>query len=135
MMSHVVEDLAGSGSGMSSSVSPIGAGDTFAEWVYDVYRGSQENVRCMMGYIVDLMVILNGTFSANSGSGYLSVSDLQAVMERHISSGHRDTIHRDIRSFVTEAFTIRLSVPQKDLVLEKIIDLITQFCVPPSGNG
>jgi hypothetical protein len=95
---------------------------------------SQENVRCVVGYIVDLTVIMDGIF--RTAAGNMSPKDAQQVLERHVRSGHRDLIHRDIRSFITEAFAIRPLVPQqKDLVLERIIDLIKQFCVPPdSGN-
>lgn len=88
-----------------------------------------------MGYIVDLMVILDGIFCMAAGD--MSPKDAQQVFERHVKSGRRDAIHRDIRSFIKEAFEIKFSarVPQKDLFLERIIDLIKQFCVPPSGNG
>ena len=86
-----------------------------------------------MGYIVDLTVILDGIFRIAAGN--MLPKDAEQVFERHVRSGHREAIHRDIRSFITEAFAIRFSVPQKDLVLERIIDLIKQFCVPPSLNG
>ncbi len=86
-----------------------------------------------MGYIVDLTVILDGIFRIAAGD--MLPKDAEQVFERHVRSGHREAIHRDIRSFITEAFAIRFSVPQKDLVLERIIDLIKQFCVPPSLNG
>ncbi len=86
-----------------------------------------------MGYIVDLTVILDGIFRIAAGN--MLPKDAEQVFERHVRSGHRAAIHRDIRSFITEAFAIRFSVPQKDLVLERIVDLIKQFCVPPSLNG
>jgi len=89
---------------------------------------SQENVRCVMGYIVDLTVILDDIFRTVSGS--VSANDVQSAVDRHVNSGRRDRIHRDIHSFVTETFAIRFTVPQRDLVLEKIIDLIRQYCVP-----
>jgi hypothetical protein len=93
---------------------------------------SQENVRCVMGYIVDLTVILDDIFRIAAGN--VSASDVQSATDRHIRSGRRDRIHRDIGSFVTETFAIRFTVPQAqgDLVLEKIIDLIRHYCVPPS---
>ena len=75
-----------------------------------------------MGYIVDLTVILNDIFKIATGN--VSASDIQSVMDVHVRSGRRDMIHRDIQSFVTEMFPIRFTVPQKDLVLEKIIDSI-----------
>ncbi|KAH9977506.1 hypothetical protein BJV74DRAFT_860762 [Russula compacta] len=132
-MSHIVKDLAGSAGGVPLSSDPSGSGDKAAEWVYDVYRGSPENVRCMMGYIVDLTVILDDIFRTAGGTA--SVNEAQSAVNRHVRSGRRDRIHREIRSFVTEAFAIRFTVPQKDLILEKIIDLIRQYCSPPSANG
>ena len=81
-----------------------------------------------MGYIIDLTVVMDGIF--RTAAGDMSPKDAQQVLERHIRSGHRDAIHRDIQSFITEAFAIRFSVPKKDLVLERIIDLIRQYCVP-----
>ena len=86
-----------------------------------------------MGYIVDLTVIMDGI--SRVAAGDMSSKDAQQVLGRHVRSGHRDAIHHDIRSFIAEALEIRSLAPQKDLVLERIIDLIKQFCVPPSGNG
>ncbi|KAH9003546.1 hypothetical protein EDB86DRAFT_3073326 [Lactarius hatsudake] len=135
-MSHLVKDLAGSVNGTSGS-DLTRAGNGYAHWVNDVYRGSQENVRCVMGYIVNLTVILDGIFRIAAGD--MSPSHAQQVFERHARSKHRDTIHNDIRSFITEAFAMKLSLQQsqKDLVLDGIVDLIKQFCVPhsESGNG
>jgi len=123
-MSHIVKDLADSTGGVSSSADPRGSGENFAEWVHKPYQDSRENVRCVMGYIVDLTVILDGIFRAAADS--VSVNDAKSVMKEHVRSGRRDTIHGDIRSFVRETFEIRT----RDLVLEKIIDLIKQHCDP-----
>jgi hypothetical protein len=81
-----------------------------------------------MGSIVDLTVILDDIF--RRGADNVSNNDAQVAMERHIRSGRKDRIHRDIHSFVMEKFAIRLTEPRKDLVLEKIVDLIRQYCVP-----
>ncbi|KAI0285724.1 hypothetical protein BC826DRAFT_1050460 [Russula brevipes] len=99
-MSHVVKDLAGLDGCGSVSHDAGGSGD------------SEDNVRCVMGYIiVDLTVILDSVFR-------VAANNVRADDVR---------IHRDIRRFVTEAVAIRFAVPQKDLVLEKIIDLIRQY--------
>jgi hypothetical protein len=84
-----------------------------------------------MGYIVDLTVILDDIFRTTGGN--VSESAVLKVMGTHVRSGRKDSIHRDIRSFVTETFVIRFAVPQKDLVLEKIIELCRQYCVPPNS--
>jgi hypothetical protein len=93
-------------------------------------HSSLENIRCVMGYIVNLTVILDDIFRTATGS--VTEDAALKAMGTHISSGRRDRIHQDIRSFVT--FVIRSPVrrpaSQKDLVLEKIIDLIRQYCSP-----
>jgi len=117
-MSHIVKDLAGSFAAMETS--------DFAGWVDGIYQGSQENVQCVMGYIIDLTVILNDIFRV--GSGNVSASDIQPAVDGHVRSGCRDRIHQEIRSFVTETFAIGFSVPQRDLILERITELIRQYC-------
>ena len=71
-----------------------------------------------MGYIVDLQVILGNIAKTVT----CNVTD---VMDEHVRSGRRDRIHGEIRNFVTETYSKRFS---KDLVLEKIIELIGQYC-------
>ena len=86
-----------------------------------------------MGYIVDLTVILDALFSTNSRN--ITPESVQLVVNRHVSSGKKDKIHRNIQRFVTETYAVRFSVSQKDMVLEKIIDLIQAFCIPFAGTG
>ena len=80
-----------------------------------------------MGYIVNLTVILDDVFRT-AGSNVTENAVLK-VMDTHVRSGRRGNIHRDIRSFVTETFSIRFA-SGKDLVIEKIIYLIRQYCAP-----
>ena len=84
-----------------------------------------------MGYIVNLTVILDDIFRTTSGS--VTGNAAQEVVDAHVRSGRRDNIHRDIRSFVAETFSIRIATPDKDLVLENIINLIRRYSVPPSN--
>ncbi|KAI9438740.1 hypothetical protein H4582DRAFT_2076367 [Lactarius indigo] len=117
-MSHLVKNLAGSTN--TTPGSDPRAGDDYADWVHEVYRGSQENVRCIMGYIVDLTVILDGIFRIAAGD--MSPNHAQQVFERHARSRHRDAIHREIGSFITEAFThqIKYNSPSGPLVLLEV---------------
>ncbi|KAI0272985.1 hypothetical protein BGY98DRAFT_145109 [Russula aff. rugulosa BPL654] len=126
-MSHIVKDPADGATSSDWNVS----GDELADWVYDVYRGSQENVRCVMGYIVNLTVILDGVLRITDGN--VTENAVLKVMGTHVRSGRRDSIHWDIRSFITETFSIRFSVPQKDLVFEKIVHLIKKYCAPSNN--
>ena len=84
-----------------------------------------------MGYIVDLHVILNDIDKA--GIRDVTDNDALGVMNEHVRSGRRDSIHRDVRDFVAEIYPTRFAISQKDRVLEKIIDLIRTYCDRPSG--
>jgi len=101
-----------------------------ASWLLSLFHTSQENVRCVMGYIVNLTVILDAIFSTTAGN--VTENAILKVMGTHVRSGRRNDIHRDIRSFVTETFSIRFAIPEKDLVLEKIVSLIGLYCSPPN---
>ena len=85
-----------------------------------------------MGYIVDLTVLLDGI--SRTVACTVSVNEAKMAMDRHLSSGRLDEIHQDIDSFVTETFAIRYTKQPKDLVFEKIIDLIRQYCATPSSR-
>ena len=87
----------------------------------------------MVAYVVDLTVIMDGIFRMAAGD--MTPKHALQIVNRHQRSGRGNAIHRDIRSFIAEAFAIRFSVPGKDLVLERIIDLIKQHCVPTSVSG
>ena len=88
-----------------------------------------------MGYIVDLNVILNDI--CRTTGGIVSADYAQQAMDRHVRSRCRNEIHRDIGSFVRETFADKTSVLQGDVVLEKIVELIRQYCAPlsPTVNG
>jgi len=94
---------------------------------------SQENVQCLMGYIIDLTVILDNIFRTTAG--YVTADDAQRAMDRHRSSSRRERIHRDICNFATETFATEAPIPQRDPVLAKIVDLIGEYCAPPSPSG
>jgi hypothetical protein len=91
---------------------------------------SQENVRCVMDYIVNLTVILDDVF--RTAGGNVTENATLKVMGTHVRSGRRDGIHRDIRGFVGETSSIRFA-SEKDLVFEKIIHLIRKYCAPPNS--
>jgi hypothetical protein len=82
-----------------------------------------------MGYIVHLTVIVDDILRATGGN--VTENAALEVMGTHVRSGRRESIHQDIRSFVTETFSIMCALLGKDLVLEKLIHLIRQYCAPP----
>ena len=83
-----------------------------------------------MAYIVGLTVILHGLFRSSHS---ISATDVQSAMKDYadVKTGAKRQIHMEIRSFVTE---IPFTYHEKDTIMEKIIDLINQNCVP-SGGG
>jgi hypothetical protein len=85
----------------------------------------------MMGYIVNLTVIMDGIFRTVADN--VTENAALKVIGTHVRCGRRDSIHRDIRSFVTETFPDRFkfAVLQRDPFLEKIIDLIREYCALP----
>jgi hypothetical protein len=86
-----------------------------------------------MGYIIHLTIILDAIFGTISGD--ISQEDVQLVIDGHVRSGKKDKIHHEIRGFVTQAFALGFSARKQDLVLERIIDLIQEFCVPNTVTG
>ncbi|KAF8264358.1 hypothetical protein EI94DRAFT_1738614 [Lactarius quietus] len=129
-MSHLVKDLARSRSlGSDSYLTRAEVG--FANWVHGLYKGGPKDVRCLMGYIVNLMAILDTIF--NTIPDDVSLDTILLVIQRHVDSGHKNGIHQDIREFVT-AFADRFSVLQTDIILERIIDLVQKYCDPPTRN-
>jgi hypothetical protein len=97
-----------------------------ANWLSFLHARSERNVRCVMGYIVTLTVILDDIVRRSAGN--VMENAARMVLSTHIGSGRRDRLHRDIRSFVKFAFNSH--VPQ-DLVSERIVDLIWRYRSPP----
>ena len=100
---------------------------SIAKWL-SLSHASQENVRWVMGYIVNLTVIMDGIF--RTAARNTTENTAQEVIRDHIRSGRRDSIHWDISRFVAETYLNRFANSDKDSVLEKIIDLIVQYCAP-----
>jgi hypothetical protein len=81
----------------------------------------------VVGYIVDLTLILCGVF----GSGNVSSSKVQSVKDEFAGSGPKTNIHAEIRRFIETV--PKFKYYDNDIVVEKIIDLIAQNCELPSG--
>jgi hypothetical protein len=82
-----------------------------------------------MGYIVDLTIVLSGLSESTVD---VSPGGVQSVIKDFVASGRKTSIHDEIRDFVRAAPTF--SYHGHDLIMEKIIDLIRQFCVLPTSN-
>jgi hypothetical protein len=81
----------------------------------------------MMGYIVDLTVILDDIFRAVAGN-MVSQKRAESILGR-FQTGRRHEIHKYIRHNVKETYSLR-STAQKDIFLESVDDLIKEHCAP-----
>ena len=88
---------------------------------------SHKNIRCIMAYIVDLTVILHGLFLTTRS---VSATKAQSAVEDYAKSSSRNQVHEDIGGFVAQT---PLTYQNKDIMMEKIIDLIKQNCVQTSS--
>ncbi|KAK1224298.1 hypothetical protein PQX77_012806 [Marasmius sp. AFHP31] len=99
----------------------------FAQWVYMVYGTSPSVIRLLMGYIVDLVIVMQSLFwmiRARGESQIVTKHLLRLAFEAYETSedGERTRIHRAITSFATPSL---FKFKHKDLVLEKVAELIT----------
>ncbi|KAF8883255.1 hypothetical protein BD779DRAFT_1472570 [Infundibulicybe gibba] len=122
---------------------PIGVATTVsmtcAQWVhrYDVYRVAPHVLRCLMGYIIDLMIVMQSLFwmiSPNGGNhenGLPAMRDLvQDALEAYGNSGDLARVHGRISESV--ARTTVLNLAHRDHVLDEIERLILENkFVPP----
>ncbi|KAI0285618.1 hypothetical protein BC826DRAFT_1179012 [Russula brevipes] len=88
-ISYLVQELSG------SPAYPLSTA-TAAAWLEDPYQNNQENICCVMGYIVDLSVILCGIFAS---VGDVSPFGVQSVIKEFVDSGRKANIHTEIRGF------------------------------------
>jgi hypothetical protein len=91
---------------------------------------SLQDMCLVMGYILDLTVVLSGLFQSAVD---VSPDGVQSVIRDLVESGHKTIIHREICSFVKAA--PKPTYQGHDLILERVIDLIRQFCILSSSNG
>jgi hypothetical protein len=82
----------------------------------------------MMGYIVDLTVILDDIFRAVANN-VVSQNRAESILGRFQTS-RRHEIHNYIRHYVKETYPVRLTA-EKDIFLESVDQLIKQHCLPP----
>ncbi|KAG6378076.1 hypothetical protein JVT61DRAFT_13759 [Boletus reticuloceps] len=112
------------------AIAVIGAADEAAKWVCDVYDGAPQNIACVMGYIVDLTIIMRllsiSHWSTTYTSGAIEEETVDAIRE-HVSSGNHSKVHNKIRKIASEKNMLWF-VDGRDIVLEEIVHLIQEFC-------
>jgi len=116
------------------AVASVGSAVLFAKWVFDIYQNtfvahlpfhlsnadfilSPSNIACIMGYIVDLTIVMHRLFTVD-----MSEEHVISVLEDYVKSGEIAQVHNNIRKFVNNMSTLRLA--NKDYTLDEIIRLI-----------
>src|SRR5260370_40310215 len=88
---------------------------------YNEHFDRPENVRCLMGYVVDLTLIMQAVFQASLGDqdGIVTQERAKEMVGKFDKSEKKADIHAAIRSFASaqNPFT-------KDAAMDRIEDLI-----------
>jgi hypothetical protein len=90
---------------------------------------STEKICLLVGYIIDLTLILCRVFSSHN----VSPGQVQSAIKTFAGSGLKTSIHNDIRSFITTV--PQLQYHDNDVIIAKIRDLTLKNCDPPWGNA
>jgi len=125
-----IQNLIGVGSALASAAAPaiaaIGLSAMFINWISRVYQRTPEVLRCLMGYIVDLTLVMDQLFLDTlpvKPPRYLTVEQVDMALENYKTS-EAAKVHRDIRAYVDQA-TWR-NILQSNKAQEKVIELIQQ---------
>ncbi|KAG5220767.1 G domain-containing protein [Salix suchowensis] len=114
-------------------VIPIVATVVFAKWVYDVYKQSAPVLRCLMGYIVDLTIIMQILFMLTRGDPRpVSNRMIKLATKTYAESPAKVQIHNQIQDYVERNDVFKRM--HRDGVLAKIVDLIEKWKIE-EGEG
>jgi len=107
---------------------PVAVVVFLAEWVLSSYKKTKESLRCLMGFIIDLTLVMDALF-------YLT-RDRTAVSIRHINQAiaffksRKARVHEEIRTWVGQ-LSSALSHLNPDNAVTKIGDIIEKHCINP----
>ncbi|KAE9393015.1 hypothetical protein BT96DRAFT_999817 [Gymnopus androsaceus JB14] len=107
---------------------PVAVVVFLAEWVLSSYKKTKESLRCLMGFIIDLTLVMDALF-------YLT-RDRTAVSIRHINQAiaffksRKARVHDEIRTWVGQ-LSSALSHLNPDNAVTKIGDIIEKHCINP----
>ena len=84
-----------------------------------------------MAYIVDLIIIMQMIFIISQGrvDGVVTREEVEGVL-KEFEANQRSRVHQDIRKFVREEGVFK----GRDIVLDKMVELIGQSLTPPEGQ-
>ncbi|KAJ7208525.1 hypothetical protein GGX14DRAFT_395676 [Mycena pura] len=134
------------GASVAAALGPIIAGiglaGWFVEFIASVYRNTPETLRCFMGYIIDLTLILDQLFLvvlSRKLPRILTKEDIDLAFESYENSD-LGRVHHDIRQFVASVNFKEILKPE--LAGEKVKELIRHYSSSrpadlksPEGDG
>ncbi|KAL0947982.1 hypothetical protein HGRIS_010608 [Hohenbuehelia grisea] len=108
-------------------VIPIVASFVFAKWVYDVYQQSRSVLRILMGYIVDLTIIMQTLFLLTRGDARpLTRRVVKLATAGYMESVARSQSHAAITDYVQSQNAFKRM--DRDCALSLIVQLIEAGC-------
>ncbi|KAJ7487966.1 hypothetical protein FB451DRAFT_1226063, partial [Mycena latifolia] len=121
---------------------PIAAGLIFAAWVYKAYLTTPQVLRGLMGYIIDLTIMMQSLFwltraraeaVSKGGQTVATVPITKQLVElaftAYVTDTHSTTVHAEIRQFVNRTVALK-----PDIVLDHIVELITSHRFQPAKS-
>jgi len=108
------------------AVAAIGLSAMFINWVTGVYRKTPEALRCLMGYIVDLTLVMDQLFLDTlpvEPPRRVTVEHIDMALENYKAS-EAAKVHHDIREYANQATFAKIL--QSNKAQDKVIQLIQQ---------
>ncbi|KAM6495248.1 hypothetical protein JOM56_009871 [Amanita muscaria] len=109
-------------------VGPVAAMVFLAAWVYGIYHRTPANIRCLMGYVVDLTIIMQAIFRASlkDKDGSVEKEQVKEIVDKFDRSDTKRDIHESIRAFVQDQnLLLKGDVVER---LETLIHSHRNFC-------
>ncbi|KAK2462350.1 hypothetical protein APHAL10511_005656 [Amanita phalloides] len=103
-------------------VAPVVAAVLLAAWGYNIYQQTPGIICCLIGYVVDLTLILQVVFqvSLQNEEGKVEEDQVMAIVDRFDQSSKKKEIHDKIKGFIDRHYPFT-----KISVVGKIESLIT----------
>ncbi|KAK2463329.1 hypothetical protein APHAL10511_004640 [Amanita phalloides] len=119
LMMVIVDDLHSQSASASTNVKWKGSP---AKRLMNIYEGLPENIRCLMGYVVDFTLVIQAVFQVSLDDQYegkVKVDRVKEIVYEYYCSETKEKIHNAIRTFVKHPFA-------QNSVADRIESLIGQ---------
>ncbi|KAF8207799.1 hypothetical protein K438DRAFT_2074921 [Mycena galopus ATCC 62051] len=125
------------GAAAGPAVAAIGLSVFFTQWIAKAYDTTPAALRCFMGYIIDLILVLDQLFLVGLSTNVprpLTPEDITEAIENH-KRLHMANVHREIRQYVHSA-TFK-DILRWNKAESKVKELLKKYCAKGtsvSGN-